>query len=188
MQLAIKLNESDVGINFDTIVLHLTLPNTEEYGEAINKLIGKQVNLEIKQYRERRSLNANALFYLMVDKLADALRVSKPYVHNLMLRKYGQLQRIDDRPVWVILPENDEVSRKVDEDDSLHLKPTSELKEGKDGRMYRTYLLLKGSHELDTKGMAVLLDGTMDEAKNAGINTLNPNEVKRIKEQWGVDL
>lgn len=154
----------------------------------VQSLENKDLKVNIVQWREKRSLNANALFYLMVDKLANALRVSKPYIHNLMLRKYGELQRIDERPVWVILPETEEVSKKVDEDDSLHLKPTSEIKEGKDGRMYRTYLLLKGSHELDTKGMAILLDGTLDEARQVGIDTMNPEEVRQIKERWGVEI
>lgn len=188
MQLTIRLNESDVKVGLDTISLHLVFPSSETTRDYIHKLIGKDVNIEIKQYREKRSLNANALFYLMVDKLANVLRTSKPYIHNLMLRKYGQLQKIDGRPVWVVLPENDEVSQKVDEDDSLHLKPTSELKEGKDGRMYRTYLLLKGSHELDKKDMGILLDGVLDEAKQVGIDTLNPKEVQRIKERWGIDI
>lgn len=146
------------------------------------------VRVDVKTWREKRSLNANALFYLMVDKLASTLSVSKPYIHNLMLRKYGELQRIDERPVWVILPETEEVSKKVDEDETLHLKPTSDVKQGKDGRMYRTYLLLKGSHELDTKSMAVLLDGTIEEAKQAGIDVMNPEEVRQIKERWGVEI
>lgn len=158
------------------------------YEETLEKLKDKDVRVTLVQWREKRSLNANALFYLMVDKLANVLKTSKPYIHNLMLRKYGQLQKIDDRPVWVILPETEEVSQKVDEDDSLHLKPTSEVKEGKDGRMYRTYLLLKGSHELDTKAMRILLDGVLDEAKQVGISTLNPKEVERIKERWGIDI
>lgn len=159
-----------------------------EYAETVEALQKGDIRLNMKQWREKRSLNANALFYLMVDKLADALRVSKPYIHNLLLRKYGQLQKIDDRPIWVILPENEDISKRVDEDDSLHLKPTSEVKIGKDGRAYRTYLMLKGSHELDTKGMAVLLDGTLDEARQAGIDTMNPQEVERIKKMWGVEF
>lgn len=188
MQLTVKLGESDIETGLGTITLHLTMPSTEAIQESINKFIGKEVEVDIKQHRERRSLNANALFYLMVDKLADAMRVSKPYIHNLMLRKYGQLQRIDERPVWVVLPETDEVAQKVDEDDSLHLKPTSELKKGKDGRMYRTYLLLKGSHELDSRSMSVLIDGVLDEARQMGIDTMNPEEVKRIKGMWGVEV
>ena len=156
--------------------------------DGIEKYLNTDIRLNVKEWREKRSLNANALFYLMIDKIADTMRTSKPYVHNLMLRKYGQLQRIEGRPVWVILPENDEVLHKVEEDDSLHLKPTSDVKIGKDNKVYRTYLLLKGSHELDTKDMAVLLDGVLDEARQLGINTMNPKEIARIKEMWGVDV
>lgn len=170
-----------------TLVMELETTDTDTLA-SLEKHKEGFVRVDVKTWREKRSLNANALFYLMVDRLADALRVSKPYIHNLMLRKYGQLQRIDGRPIWVILPETDEVLKKVDEDDSLHLKPTSEVKEGKDGKMYRTYLMLKGSHELDSKGMSVLIDGVIDEAKQAGVNTTNSEEVRKIKEMWGVDV
>lgn len=187
MEFKAKAELNGIGLNDVEITLKVQEPYIG-FVYDVQGLENKDLRVNIVQWREKRSLNANALFYLMVDKLADALRVSKPYIHNLMLRKYGQLQRIDDRPVWVILPETEEVAQKVDEDDSLHLKPTSELKEGKDGRMYRTYLLLKGSHELDKKDMGILLDGVLDEAKHVGIDTLNPKEVQRIKERWGIDI
>lgn len=147
----------------------------------LDALIGGKLRMKLVQWREKRSKDSNAYFYVLVDKLADALRVSKPYVHNLMLRKYGQIQCIDDRPVWVILPETEEVIARVEEEDTLHLRPTNDVKEGKDGRMYRTYLLLKGSHELDTRSFSILLDGIIDECKQVGVETLPPDEIERLK-------
>ena len=148
----------------------------------------KELRITLKQYRQGRSRNANAYFYALVGKLADALKVSKAYVHNLMLRKYGQIETIDDRPVWVILPDTDETALKVDEDESIHLRPTSEVKEGKDKRMYRTYLLLKGSHQFDTKEMSILIDGIIEECKAAGISTLPTTEIEAMKQMWCVEL
>ena len=154
----------------------------------LSGLKDKDLKITLKQYRQGRSKNANAYFYALVGKLADALHVSKAYVHNLMLRKYGQIETIDDRPVWVILPDTDETALKVDEDESIHLRPTSEVKEGKDKRMYRTYLLLKGSHQFDTKEMSILIDGIIEECKAAGINTLPTTEIEAMKQMWGVEL
>ena len=104
-----------------------------------------------------------------------------------MLRKYGQLQRIDGKPVWVVLPENDDVARQVDEDETLHVRPTDQVKEGTDGRMYRTYLLLKGSHELDSKEMNILLDGVIQDCHEANVSTATPEEIRIMKEKWGID-
>ena len=148
----------------------------------IDTLMEHTLRLKLVQWREKRSKDANGYFYSLVDKLANAMRVSKPYIHNLMLRKYGQIQKVDDRPVWVVLPETDDVFKKVEEEDTLHLRPTNEVKEGKDGKMYRTYLLLKGSHELDTKAFSILLDGIIDECRQVGVETLPPDEIKRLKE------
>ena len=147
----------------------------------IDTLVNKDLRLKLVQWRDKRSKDANGYFFVLVDKLADVLRVSKPYVHNLMLRKYGQIQKVDDRPVWVVLPETEEVFKKVEEEDTLHLKPTSEVKKGKDGKMYRTYLLLKGSHELDSRAFSILLDGIISECKEVGIETLPPEDLARLK-------
>ena len=104
-----------------------------------------------------------------------------------MLRKYGQLERIDGRPVWVILPETDEIANKVDEDETLHVRPTDEVKTGKDGKLYRTYVLLKGSHQLNSKEMTVLLDGIISECREVGVETATPEEIERMKQMLGIE-
>lgn len=155
--------------------------------QDIERLMKSDVKAIIKTWREGRSRNSNAYFYVLVEKLADAMRVSKPFIHNLMLRKYGQLQRIDGIPVWVVLPETEEVAKRVDEDETLHVRPTDEVKTGKDGRLYRTYLLLKGSHELNTKDMSILLDGIISECHEVGVETATPEEIMRMKAMWGME-
>lgn len=188
MQLTVRLNESDVKVGRDNITLHLSIPSTEAIREQIQKLVGKEVSIEVKQYREKRSLNANAYFFVLVEKLANALRMPKPYIHNLMLQKYGQVQRIDGRPIWVILPDDDTVQSRVENDSSLHLRATSEIKIGKDNKPYRTYVLLKGSHELDTREFSILLDGIISECNEQNIPTATPEEIRKMKEMWGVKV
>ena len=163
-------------------------PFTYDTLDEFDNLYDKDIRVTLKPWREKRSLNANGYFFTLVDKLANALRVSKPYVHNLMLRKYGQLQRLDGKPVWVVLPETDEVARKVDEDETLHVRPTDDVREGKDGKMYRTYLLLKGSHEMDSREFSILLDGIIADCKEQNIPTATPEDIRRMKEMWGVDV
>ena len=38
---------------------------------------------------------------------------------------------------------------------------------------------------MDTKEMSMLIDFTVQEAKQQGIETLPPNEIERIKQLWG---
>ena len=128
--------------------------------------------VEIKRHRKRRSLDQNDMYWGLLSKVAEAAKISKPRAHNLMLRRYGQLMTFDGEVARLVLPDTDETEDKIAEMEHNHYKPTSEVRPGKNGKMYRTYLLLKGSHEMDTAEMKRLIDGVMDEAKQMGLELL----------------
>ena len=128
--------------------------------------------VEIKRHRKRRSLDQNAMYWSILGQLAKALRISDSRAHNLMLRRYGAVETIDGKTVKLVLPDTEEAAQRADEAESYHIKPTSQVKVGMDGINYRTYLLLKGSHEMDTAEMKRLIDGVMDEAKQMGLTLL----------------
>jgi hypothetical protein len=97
-----------------------------------------------------------------------------------MLRRYGTLEEFDGKPVLILIQDTDESCRKADESETYHIKPTSQVKEGKDGLTYRTYLLLKGSHQYNTAEMSSLIEGLIDECKQVGIPTATPNTVANM--------
>jgi hypothetical protein len=41
---------------------------------------------------------------------------------------------------------------------------------------------------MDKKEMAHFIDGIVFECKQLGIETLPPDELERLKEQWGIDI
>ena len=61
------------------------------------------------------------------------------------------------------------------------MKPTSEVKVGSDGSPYRTYILMRGSHQYNSKEMSVLIDGLVSECKEHNIETLTPEELARLR-------
>ena len=128
--------------------------------------------VEIKRHRKRRSLDQNAIYWSILGQIAKALRISDSRAHNLMLRRYGAVETIDGKTIKLVLPDTDEAAQRADEAESYHIKPTSQVKVGTDGINYRTYLLLKGSHDMDTAEMKRLIDGVMDEAKQMGLELL----------------
>lgn len=73
----------------------------------------------------------------------------------------------------------------VDEAQLYHLRPTSQVKAGKNGEMYRTYMMLKGSSVYDTREMSMLIDGLVSECREAGIETLPPEELERMMAAYG---
>ena len=135
-----------------------------------------RLDVEIKKHREKRSLDANAYYWKLVSDLAEALHVSKPYLHNDLLRKYGQIAIIDGKAVYAVIPDTDEAQREIDE---------AQVKAGKGGGMYRTYMMLRGSHEYDTREMSQLIDGLINECREVGIETLPPGELERMMAAYG---
>lgn len=142
--------------------------------------------VEIKKYRAKRSLDANRYYWELVTKIADKLHITNACCHNMMLRKYGQFERFDGKVVQIHIPDTEESENKALESADFHLYRTSQVSAGKEGAMYRTYILMKGSSSYDTKEMSRLIDGTVADAKELGIETLPPAELARMKERWGV--
>lgn len=148
--------------------------------DEIEKLTDKDLTVVLKQFRQKRSLDANAYYWLLLTQLADKTNVTNPFMHNQLLRRYGQPQVIDDKMVYLVLPDSDEGAKIADEAETFHIKPTSQVKTGVDGRQYRTYILLKGSSEFNTKEMSTLINGLVDECKQVGLETITPAELERM--------
>ena len=141
---------------------------------------GEKYTAEIKKLSKKRSLDANSYYWLLVGKLSKAIGISMAHCHNIMLRRYGTFKLFGGQVMYVVLPDTDEASRDADEAEECHIKPTSQVKEGKDGLMYRTYIMLKGSHEYNTAEFRYLVEKTIEECKQVGIETATPDEVAKM--------
>ena len=118
---------------------------------------------EIKEYKSKRSLNQNAYFYKLIGEIADNLRVSKAEIHLKLLKDYGQSEVIS------VLSEIDI---------SGYFRYYEEIGKGTvNGKEFTHYRVYKGSSEMNTKEMSILLDGTIKEAQDLGIPTLSPAEI-----------
>lgn len=141
---------------------------------------------DVIEHKEKRSLSQNAYYWVLIGKVADKHRISKSRLHNNMLRHYGQRMFIDDKPVIVYLPDTEESENTAMESDTVHLKQTSSVMEGNNGITYRAWVMLRGSHDYNTKEMTVLLDGLIQEAKQVDVEVLTPSqleEMRRLEQQ-----
>lgn len=132
----------------------------------------EQIDVEI--HRKKRSLNANAYFHVLVGKIADAIHSSDVEVKNRLIREYGQWMYINGSiPTYAVKPELVEEMLKLD---GIHWCVVDRVDAGD-----RVALALKrGSHTYNSKEMARLIDGTVMEAKGLGIETMAPEELKRM--------
>ena len=117
--------------------------------------------------RKKRSLDANAYFWVLVGKIADKLRASKDEIYFEMLKKYGQ-------SITVTVRAGLDLSR-------AGLKYYELFKDGiSAGKPFEAYRVFIGSSQYDTREMSVLIDGVVQEAKELGIETLTPLELAEI--------
>ena len=131
----------------------------------------EKLSIEVKQYREKRSLNANAYAWKLIGEIADAVRAGKDEIYLKLLMRYGQSELIS---VLSHVPIGN------------YVKYYEEAGESKlNGKMFTHYRVYKGSSEFDTREMRVFIDGVVSEAKGLGIQTETPNQIAEMKSRWG---
>lgn len=80
---------------------HVTFEIEQDISDSVKNMQDKPLRITAKQWKEKRSLDANAYYWVLVTKLAEALHISKPRCHNLMLRRYGQNLTIDGKGAYI---------------------------------------------------------------------------------------
>ena len=125
---------------------------------------------EIKEYHPKRSLNANSYAWVLISKIADALRANKDDIYLKMLEDYGQSLLI---PV--------EVGKQPDGFFKYFRFITTSPINGKNADWYK---VSKGSSNFDSREMAIFIDGIVSEAHDLEIETIPPRELMRLKEMW----
>ena len=135
---------------------------------------------DIKEHRSRRSMDANAYYWVLVGKLAKKLNISTARLHNLLLRDHGLPFMIDGHISMQPIPDTEAAEEQVLESSTYHLKPTSGVIEGKDG-IYRWYIVLRGSSTYNTEEFSGLLNRIVAECKEQGIETMTPEELHRMR-------
>ena len=130
----------------------------------------KEYQIEIKEYKQKRSLNANAYAWVLINKIANVMRLSKEEVYLNMLKHYGQSQ------VFSIVSEVNITGYFK----YYEVIGTSIL----NNKEFNHIRVFKGSSEYDTKEMSIFIDGIVQEAKQLDIETLTPNQLAELKSLW----
>ena len=156
--------------------LNILVESPQMAQKAVEQFDG-DMDVEIKKHRKKRSLNANAYFHLLVNKIADKVGESDKAVKRRMVVDYGTVERDDNGVVGFELNERIDVSNICEYANAIG---TVE----RNGKKFVQYLVYKPSHTLDTKEMSRLIDGVVQEAKNLGMETATPQELSLMIEKW----
>lgn len=151
------------------LIISFTVEDREKILAELEAIQEKpRLKITAKVFRERRSLNANAYFWQLVDKIAKKYGSDAWTIYLLQLSKYGVFTDVDVKTEALTTLKQ-------------HFRYIEILKEGPERSEARCFF---GSSGYDTKEMAELIDGTVRDAREAGIDTMTPDEIKALIAAW----
>ena len=151
---------------------NLTLTLGGEVRPVWDKYRDKDVAVEIKQYREKRSLDANAYCWTLVDKIASAMHIDKVEVYREAVRAIG-----GNSVIVCVKDVAVDALRNGWQDKGIGwLTETMPSKI----KGCTNVILYYGSSTYDTKQMSLLIDHVVQDAKALGIETMTPAELEAL--------
>ena len=130
---------------------------------------------EIKEHKQKRSLNANAYCWVLIGKIADAIGSTKEEVYITYITNKGiyRIITIDKKAATTFM--------KVWSDKGLGwICETSES----NNEDFIDVVAYYGTSSYNTKQMANFIDYVVEEAKNLDIDTITPAELQALKDGW----
>ena len=142
----------------------------------IENLTEKELNIKVVQFRKKRSLDANAYCWVLIDKLSEKLNISKEELYR------GYIKNIGGNNTVVCVPD----------------KAVGELIKGwqHNGLGWQTdtlpskiegctnVILYYGSSTYDTEQMSHLIDMVIQDCEAVDISTMTPRELAVLKQGW----
>lgn len=150
----------------------LTVEIDGDFRNDFDELHEGPVEVTVKKFRQKRSLDANGYAWALIDKIAAKVGISKTEVYRDHIRFIGGVSEIV----------------------CVRDKAVDRLREGwqKNGLGWQTetmpskisgctnVVLYYGSSTYDTKQMSSLIDHLVTTAKNLGIETMAPEELASL--------
>lgn len=131
---------------------------------------------EFEEFKEKRSLDANAYMWALLHKLAMKLTnadvvMTADELYLKYLKEYGQgsvvkLRKGDDIDLSLVLK---------------YFAPHETLADGT-GNYFRIWV---GSSDYNTEEMSAMIKGVVKECKLYGVETMTPAELARLCNDWG---
>ena len=155
-------------------------PEKQDLGKAmalVRKHKDKLYNLEVKEYRKKRSLDANAYAWVLIHKLAEAMRTEPVEVYLMNIPRVGY----NYTPMCVREQDVDRF-KKTWQANGLGW-PVMDLGPSQVPGC-RNLMAYHGSSTYDTDQMSRLIDNLVQDCKALDIETLSPDKLALLKEEW----
>lgn len=154
----------------------MTVELDSDFRHTFDELHQTDVDITVKKHRNKRSLDANAYAWVLIDKIAAKRDMSKAEVYRNAIRGIGGVSEVvciqnravkTMKDVWT----RNGIGWQVDEMPSKIAGCTN-------------LVLYKGSSVYDTKQMSALIDSLVQDAQSIGIETRSQEEIDSLLKEY----
>lgn len=175
---SVKYTKLAVAVDGEGLWLKLLVKpeDAQKARRAVMERKDRVYTAELKEYREKRSLDANSFLWVLLDKLASALGDTKENIYRRYVKEYGPFRDFDLEPeqaktfrvAWEMLG-------------TAWLTEQVDFSEDGERVVIRAYY---GSSSYDKRQMSRVLDAVVEGCREMGIETLSERELSLLKEEW----
>ena len=138
---------------------------------------GKILDIEIKQHRKKKSIDANSYCWVLCQKIAEVIGSTKELVYQDMIRTVGQFEIVPIR--------EDAVETWIGRWKGRGLGWYAEVMDDSKLQGYKKVISYYGSSVYDSREMSVLLNEIVGQCHELDIETMSDRELQSLKESWG---
>ena len=157
----------DISLGITNRKQKITIEIDEDFRGRYDELKDKELEITVKPFRKKRSLDQNSYAWELIGKIADKIRAGKDEVYFTLLKRYGQ------GGVIKVQPQKEEAILGMFKYYERHEKLYNDTE-----KYYRVWA---GSSGYNTEEMTIFLDGIISEAKGLGIETLTPDQLAEMR-------
>ena len=155
-------------------------PERDDLGKAmtiVRKHKDKLYDLEVKEHRKKRSLDANAYCWTLINKIADALRITPIEIYRQAIQNIGGN--------YEIIPIKEEAAdhfKQIWQAQGLGWPCVDMGKSKIQG--YRNLRAYYGSSTYDTRQMSQLIDNLVQDCRALDIEVKSEEEIASLMGGW----
>ena len=171
----------DLGLDYKTRKSKISLLLDTKEIEIVEQLKNEnKLNVDLRRYRKKRSLDANAYCWVLCDKIAkelskDGTPVTKDVVYKDAILQIGTFEPM------IIQEKAFDNFKRIWEKQGLGFLIQEVSRKDKCIKVNCYY----GSSTYDSKEMCLLIELLIDMAKNLGIETKPQEEIDSLLRSWG---
>ena len=137
----------------------------------------KEYICDIKEKKQKRTLDQNAYYWQLLGQYADWGKVSKLKLHREMVANYS----VGIKDTYTLKPVEYDYRN---EERKIYYRALGKFYTDKNGKEWQWHMEVKGTSEMNTEEFANVIEGLINEIQgsDAPIETLTPRELEIIKE------